>query len=91
MQFSISSLTTEAGRSTTSPAATSSAVCLSSTWIADMLSHLSRLSFVRQRLILRRFLRQLKQLLQRLDRRQGIDVQILELLNEFIVGGSDQR
>ena len=31
MEFSISSLTTEAGRSTTSPAAISSAVCLSRT------------------------------------------------------------
>ena len=33
IEFSTSSLTTEAGRSTTSPAAISSAVCLSSTWI----------------------------------------------------------
>ena len=36
MAFSSSSFTTDAGRSTTSPAAMSSAVCLSSTWITAM-------------------------------------------------------
>ena len=36
MEFSISSLATEAGRSTTSPAAISSAVCLSSTRMMAM-------------------------------------------------------